>query len=84
MSPWVLFVGNSCPNCDAMKTFLKENDISISDTRNIQEDPQARVFMLTNRISASVPTLYNRSSGEKIIGFTEDSKQNILQAFNKL
>ncbi|MBS6062530.1 glutaredoxin family protein [Criibacterium bergeronii] len=61
----VVYTSSSCHYCHLLKDYLNEKNISF-DEKNIDQDPEARSFLIKNKIMG-VPATY--IDDEQIIGF---------------
>ncbi|MDO5650367.1 MAG: glutaredoxin [Gallicola sp.] len=53
-----LFVGASCPYCEVVKRFIKQNDIEGIELVNINEDQEAREYLLEKGGKQQIPCLF--------------------------
>ena len=70
-----VFSTPTCPWCDRVKQFLKENGIEFEDI-NVAENRDALVEMVTKTHQMGVPVV--EIDGEYIIGFDEKKLREML------
>ncbi len=70
----------TCPWCDKLKNFLKENNVKFKDI-NVAEDEEAADEMIEKSGQMGVPVLsIKKEEKEKIlVGFDEGKIKNILE-----
>lgn len=74
MEKVVVYTSTSCHYCHVLKDYLKEKNISFEE-KNIDTDPEARTFLIKNRIMG-VPATY--IGKEQVMGFDKERIDQLL------
>ena len=69
-----VYTSTSCHYCHILKDYLDEKNVSFEE-KNIDTDPQARTFLIKNRIMG-VPAMYVGDT--QIIGFDKEKIDEVL------
>lgn len=76
MNKITVYVTNTCPYCDMMKNYLKENDLSFTEV-NVQQDPIAANRLVETTGQMGVPQ--TEVNGQWVLGFDPDKVQQLLK-----
>ena len=53
-----LYVGTTCPFCKKVESFMEDNGIDSVEIKNIDEDKEARQYLIENGGKKQVPCLF--------------------------
>lgn len=68
-----LYTQENCPNCESVKNFLKENNISFEEV-DVNADTKARAFMIMNDLEVT-PAIV--ADGKIICGDVDTMKVSV-------
>lgn len=74
MKKVTLYSSNSCPYCHMAADYLEEHKVAF-EMKNISEDPEARKFLVDNKIMG-VPAIY--IDDELVMGFDKEKLNELL------
>ena len=74
MEKVVVYTSTSCHYCHVLKDYLKEKNVEFEE-KNIDKDPEARAFLMKNRIMG-VPATY--IGQEQVMGFDKEKIDQLL------
>lgn len=58
MEKLTLYVGTTCPFCKKVESFMEEKGIDSVEIKNIDEDKEAREYLIENGGKKQVPCLF--------------------------
>lgn len=62
---WVLFVGDTCPNCDVVKRMLTQRGLAMPHLANVDREPQA-LAALQGMGARGIPALASRAADGRV------------------
>lgn len=74
MEKVVVYTSTSCHYCHVLKDYLNEKKVNFEE-KNIDKDPEARAFLMKNRIMG-VPATY--IGEEQVMGFDKERIDQLL------
>lgn len=74
MEKVVVYTSTSCHYCHVLKDYLNEKKVDFEE-KNIDKDPEARAFLMKNRIMG-VPATY--IGEEQVMGFDKERIDQLL------
>lgn len=74
MKKVIVYSSSTCPSCHAAMDYLEENKIEFEE-RNITTDPEAKRFLMKNKIMA-VPAIY--IDDQLVMGFDQMKIDELL------